>query len=94
MHTENVLTMPRRFDYGFNYEFNKSITTMINNELLGVLTLDCEQMEYIDSVGVGLLVMAQKKAQAAGKKIEMIKLTAGAREVLMLTNLQKIIQFT
>jgi len=94
MHTENVLTMPRRFDYGFNYEFNKSITAMINNELVSILTLDCAQMEYIDSVGIGLLVMAQKKAQAAGKRIEMIKLTDGAKEVLILTNLQKIIQFT
>lgn len=94
MHTENVLTMPRRFDYGFNYEFNKSITAMINNELLNVLTLDCEQMEYIDSVGIGLLVMAHKKAQAAGKKIQMTKLTPSVREVLLLTNMQKLIQFT
>lgn len=94
MQTENVLTMPRRFDYSFNYEFNKLITAMINNELLSMLTLDCEQMEYIDSVGIGMLVMAHKKAQASGKKIEMIKLTEGVREVLVLTNLQKIIQFS
>lgn len=94
MNTDNVLMMPRRFDYGFNYEFNKAVDAMIKHDASNLITLDCEAMEYIDSVGIGLLVMAHKKAQAAQKIITMINLTPGAREVLVLTNLQKLIQFT
>lgn len=94
MNTDTVLIMPRRFDYGFNYEFHQAIDNLIKNDASTQIVLDCEAMEYIDSVGIGLLVMAQKKVHAVQKSIAMIHLTPNVREVLVLTNLQKIIQFS
>lgn len=94
MNTENILTMPFRFDYGFNYEFNKTVDAICSNPDINTIILDCEQMEYIDSVGIGLLVMAYKKSQTVKKTIEMININQGVREVLLLTNIQKIIHLT
>lgn len=94
MNTSNILIMPFRFDYGFNYDFNKAVDTMFSNPDIPTVVLDCEPMEYIDSVGIGLLVMAYKKSQAVNKTIEMININPGVREILLLTNIQKIIHFS
>jgi len=90
---DNVVNMPLRFDYGFNYEFNKAVDAILKNSSSQSIVLDCTATEYIDSVGVGLLVMAHKKAQAQNKHIVLTNISDTIREVLLLTNLQKIIQF-
>ena len=49
-------------------------------------------MDYIDSAGIGLLVMSHKKAQANHKVIIIINIKQSAREILTLANLQKLIE--
>lgn len=90
MTTTTVIRMPKRFDYSSSAEFNSAIETAI--ERPGVITLDCMELEYIDSAGIGLLVMSQKKAQARQSKLVMINLKMAPKEILNLANLQKIIE--
>lgn len=85
-----TIRMPKRFDYSSNTEFNTKITAAL--ETPGSITLDCNELEYIDSAGIGLLVMSQKKAQAKHSKLIMINLKSAPREILQLANLQKIIE--
>lgn len=94
MDKENILAMPFRFDYGFNYEFNTALDSMFSKPEILTIILDCEEMEYIDSVGIGLLVMAYKKSQAVKKTIEMINVNQGVRAIFLLTNIHKIIPFS
>jgi anti-anti-sigma factor len=49
-------------------------------------------LEYIDSAGIGLLVMSQKKVQAKHSKLIITNLKPSPREILQLANLQKIIE--
>lgn len=85
----SVIKMPNRFDYSSSAEFNGAVKQRI--EQGGSITLDCSGLEYIDSAGIGLLVMAQKKASVNGVNIAMINLRASPKEILELANLQKII---
>lgn len=85
-----VIRMPKRFDYSSNVDFNNKIASAL--ETPGTIKLDCIELEYIDSAGIGLLVMSQKKAQARHSKIEMFNLKAAPKEILQLANLQKIIE--
>lgn len=84
-----VIRMPKRFDYSSSAEFNSAIANAL--EQPGAITLDCIDLEYIDSAGIGLLVMSQKKAQSRNSKLVMINLKSSPREILSLANLQKII---
>jgi anti-anti-sigma factor len=85
-----VIKMPKRFDYSSSAEFNSAIAAAI--EQPGAITLDCADLEYVDSAGIGLLVMSQKKAQTRQSKLVMINLKSAPKEILNLANLQKIIE--
>lgn len=89
MSNSAVIRMPKRFDYSSSSEFNGAIAIAL--EQPGAITLDCIELEYIDSAGIGLLVMSQKKAQSRQSKIVMINLKVAPKEILHLANLQKII---
>lgn len=84
-----VIKMPKRFDYSSGPDFNSQVTKAL--EGVGVINLDCSDLEYIDSAGIGLLVMSQKKAMSKQSKISMINLRASPKEILQLANLQKLI---
>ncbi|MDO8341743.1 MAG: STAS domain-containing protein [Cellvibrio sp.] len=90
----NVATirLPKRFDYSSSAEFNARIAGFLDTA--STITLDCAELEYIDSAGIGLLVMSQKKAQARQAKLVMINLKPSPKEILQLANLQKIIDLS
>ena len=87
-----LIRMPKRFDYSSNTQFNNQIAVAL--ESAGTITLDCVDLEYIDSAGIGLLVMAQKKAQSRQSKVAIVNLKAAPKEILQLANLQKIIDIS
>ncbi|MDR7090762.1 STAS domain-containing protein [Cellvibrio fibrivorans] len=87
-----TIKMPKRFDYSASVEFNSKVSDHLNGA--GTITLDCMDLEYIDSAGIGLLVMSQKKAQARQAKLVMINLKTSPKEILQLANLQKIIDIS
>lgn len=89
MSNSAVIRMPKRFDYSSSADFNGAIANALEHP--GIITLDCIELEYIDSAGIGLLVMSQKKAQSRNSKLIMINLKTAPKEILNLANLQKII---
>jgi anti-anti-sigma factor len=90
----DAIRMPKRFDYSSSVEFNSAFVAALNKGTgdIHVVVLDAAQLEYIDSAGIGLLVMAHKKAQTAQIKISMINTKPSPREILLLANLQKLIE--
>ncbi|MES2825743.1 MAG: STAS domain-containing protein [Pseudomonadota bacterium] len=94
MSNANIIKMPKRFDYSASAQFN----AVFAESLAGVssddktILLDCMGMDYIDSAGIGLLVMSHKKAKVANTKIALINLKSQAKEILQLANLQKLIE--
>jgi len=92
MNKSSMIRMPKRFDYASNIEFNSQIAAALEHS--GTITLDCMDLDYIDSAGIGLLVMSHKKAQARQSKIVMINLKDAPHEILQLANLQKIIDLS
>jgi anti-anti-sigma factor len=84
-----IITMPKRFDYSTMTVFNAAIADALdgtNNQIL----LDCMHMDYIDSSGLGLLVMAFKRAQEKNCRLSVANIKPAAKEVLLLANLQKL----
>jgi anti-anti-sigma factor len=87
----NFIHLPKRFDYHAMSEFNTALNALIDGKQHTKIFLDATMMEYIDSSGLGLLVMAYKKIQENHSTMTIINLKPSAREILLLANLQKII---
>ena len=93
MNASSTITMPERFIYSANVDFNAKIVAALAaiTSAGETIALDCAAMEYIDSAGIGLLVMSYKKAQKIGAKIAMVNVKKSVSEILILANLQKLI---
>lgn len=89
----NSVLMPRRFDYSASSEFNTKITSILNldGEKKQIL-LNFSSVDYIDSAGIGLLVMAHKKAVSNHASIVITNVKPSIKEILLLANLQKLIE--
>ncbi|WP_323815084.1 STAS domain-containing protein [Cellvibrio sp. NN19] len=85
-----AIRMPKRFDYSSISAFNNQVEEILAHT--NQVTLDCADMEYIDSAGIGLLVMAHRKAQSQEAKIILVNMRDFPKEILILANLQKIIE--
>jgi anti-anti-sigma factor len=87
----DTIKMPKKFNYScindFNEQFSKTATSA------KTIYLDCENLEYIDSAGIGILVMTQKKSKALSIRLVITRLSDSIKDVLELANLQKIIEF-
>jgi HptB-dependent secretion and biofilm anti anti-sigma factor len=91
-----IITMPKRFDYSAMNGFNTAISAALKSaDVDGKdkrILLDCEHMDYIDSSGLGLLVMAFKRAQEDNCNLAIINIKPVARQILLLANLQKLME--
>ena len=86
------IKIPKRFDYSVSSDFNAAINTALTEAGDDKkITLDCSEMEYLDSAGIGLIVMAHKKALNNQCRVAIINTKPSAREILLLANLQKLI---
>lgn len=51
------------------------------DQVHGVVTLDCGQLEYISSAGLGVLLKTQKRLLAAGGKLRLVRLKPHLRDI-------------
>ncbi len=54
--------------------------------------LDCKDLSYIASAGLGILLRAQKKLQANGKTLRIIGLSPHLREIFKMVSFDRIFQ--
>lgn len=90
MDNSNTIKMPKRFNYSCINEFSEQFMKIAKPGR--TVYLDCENIEYIDSAGIGILVMTYKKAKSMEIKMVMTGLRQAIREVVELANLQKLIE--
>lgn len=88
----NTIKIPKRFDYSASGPFNTAMSSALGEDGADQkIKLDCIHLDYIDSAGIGLLVMAHKKAMSKGAVIEIVHAKPSIKEILLLANLQKLI---
>lgn len=88
----NTIKMPKRFDYSVSSEFNAAFREALSTATSGQqIYFDCIYLDYIDSAGIGLMVMAHKKALSQKVSIVIVHAKPSIKEIFQLANLQKII---
>jgi anti-sigma B factor antagonist len=54
------------------------------------ITLDCKELEYISSAGLGALLATQQRLKATGNGLKLINLNKHIRDIFMFTGFEKI----
>lgn len=68
----------------------KNILIEAIDEKKSNLVVDGENLEYIDSTGLGVMISALKKSQEIGKEIKVINLKPNIKKLFSLTSLDKV----
>ncbi|MGI6697829.1 MAG: STAS domain-containing protein [Clostridiales bacterium] len=70
-------------------EFKKQINAAIE-EVAGDLHIDCSELQYMDSTGLGVLIGALKRMKEQGRNIYLENLRPNVRKLFAITGLDKI----
>ena len=70
-------------------EFKKQLNTAID-EGRGDLHLDCSELQYMDSTGLGVLIGALKRMKEQDRNIYLANLKPNVRKLFSITGLDKI----
>jgi anti-sigma B factor antagonist len=89
--TENVLSfkIQGELDVSNISEFKEKLFRGIESHSPNVL-MDCADLKYIDSTGLGVLVSALKKTKASGGYIKIVRLKPYLQKIFVITALDKI----
>lgn len=68
----------------------KNILLEAINEKQSNLVVDGENLDYIDSTGLGVLISALKKSQEIEKEIKVVNLKPSIKKLFSLTSLDKV----
>lgn len=92
MSTENaVINIPEQFNFGYHSRFTSDYQPLLKDPAVRVITLDFSRAVYLDSSAIGMINMLYRKASADNKKLVIRGAKGTARELIILSNLQKLI---
>ena len=80
VHDILVIHLPTRFDTNFAQEAESDLKTLLPSSGNYVL-FDCQEMEYISSAGIRVLLSATKNLMKSGKKVAFCSVHSYAKEV-------------
>lgn len=72
-------------------KFRESIEKEIKNQATQII-LDCSELSYMDSTGMGVLIELRNRTKEMGQKIIMMNPQPNIKKLLALTGVDKIIE--
>jgi len=93
MSDSRAINLPSRFDYSYHKAFSDTYASILEDNSVNLIVIDFSRVEYVDSSGLGMLVMLHKKASAKSKKIKIKGAKGATEEILKVANMQKLFEF-
>lgn len=88
-----TLRLPSRFDYSYHRQFGELYSPFLDSPVCKEILLDFNQVEYIDSSALGMLVLLHKKFSSQTKKVKIKGARGATDEILKMANMQKLFEF-
>ena len=79
-----------RFDFNSFRDFRSGYERALGTEGTRLLIIDMQDVQYIDSAALGILLLMRDRATSANCSVELHNLRGVAKEVLEIANFQKI----
>lgn len=89
----HILSIPQRFDFGFHKDFTAQYQTMLVDTACKKIVMDFARTEYLDSSALGMMVLLNKKATAAGKTVSIKAAKGNTLDILQIANFDKLFKF-
>lgn len=83
-----VISIEGRFDVSCHKSFSDAYTDKLTS--VSTVVMDLANLEYIDSSGLGMMLMLKEKAAAEKADIQIINPSAGVMKIFKTTNYDKL----
>ena len=81
-----------RLDYSNTVNFHSRCNSLIAMPEASRVILDCGKLTYIDSSGIGALMVINDRVTREGKSLELHNCSSDVKKVLKLVNLHKVLK--
>ncbi|WP_039916679.1 STAS domain-containing protein [Cellvibrio mixtus] len=93
MATTATVILPGRFDYGYHNDFQHQCAEHIENPAISGLIFDFSRVEYVDSSALGMMLMWQRRAASASKKMYIKGAKGATAQILEMAHMQRIFEY-
>lgn len=87
---EFVLSLAGRFDFNAHRDFRNSYEPALQNSTVKTLNLDMQKVDYLDSSALGMLLLLNEKARAAGMEVVISACPADIKKIIEVANFSRI----
>lgn len=91
--TTAIVMLPSRFDYSYHKEFQRQCIEHLENPNTEDIVFDFCHVEYVDSAALGMMMMWQRRAVAANKKMFIKSAKGATAKILEMANMKKIFKY-
>lgn len=84
------LVLNGRFDFNSHVVFNQSADALLKVAGIDELELDFEQVKYIDSSAMGMLLLLKERVKGASKSITLVNCKGPVAQVFDLSNFRRL----
>lgn len=92
-HERYTIRLSGRFDFPSHKDFRTAMDGALGGSQREI-QIDFEEVEYLDSAALGMLLMADEKAKALGKTVALANCRGAVRQVLDIANFGKLFRIS
>lgn len=79
-----------RFDFNSHAVFNETTDALLRQPGVSELELDFDQVKYVDSSAMGMLLLLKERAKGASKSITLFNCRGSVAQVFELSNFRRL----
>lgn len=79
-----------RFDFSAFRRFRESYQPLLADEDVREIRVDLDEVEFVDSAALGMLLLLREKAVELGKRVSLANCTSSVRQSLSLSNFDRL----
>lgn len=84
------LVLNGRFDFNSHAVFNQATDSLLKESAISELEVDFEQVKYIDSSAMGMLLLLKERAKGTSKSITLVNCKGSVAQVFELSNFRRL----
>jgi anti-anti-sigma factor len=85
-----VLKLSGRFDFHSHRDFRAAYETALEDGAARQIVINFQDVDYLDSSALGMLLLLREKAETAGKTVALVGLQGMVKQVLEIANFGKL----
>ena len=86
------ITISGRFDFQVHRDFKGAYAASLENPAIREFEIELNQVDYLDSSALGMMMLLRERAQSAGKTVMLVRPNPVIVQILDIANFNKLFQ--